>query len=182
MKIYYTSIIWLSILLVVPSLLLAQDKGSSKKQQEEMEMRKNKDAILKLVDARSFVIKADMIQDRYLNNYQVNSTINFVKIDSNEAVIQFGFDQVAGWNGVGGLTVDGRIQNYKVKGRSGMDPVSITADISSPGEGFLTLFLTIFNDGMAHATVTGSFGSRITFFGECQSLNGARIYQGTTRY
>jgi len=161
----------------------AQDKSKSDvKKQQKMEMRKNKDAILKLVDQKSFVIKADMLQDRYLNNYNVNSTVNFVKIDSNKAVVQFAFDNVVGWNGVGGLTEEGRLSGYRVDGRKGLDPVSVIADISSSGSGFLTLYITIFNDGMARATVTGSFGSRITFSGNFVSLDGARIYQGTSRY
>lgn len=170
------------LILTIPNLLSAQDNKMTKKQQEEMEMKENKATILDLVDHRKFLIAADMIQDQYLDHYQVNPTTNFVRFDSTEAVVQFGLDQVIGWNGVGGLTVEGRIHGYEIRGHSGLDPVSITTNITSPIEGLLTVYITIFNDGMARATVTGSFGSRLTFFGKFETLDGVRIYKGIARY
>lgn len=163
--------------------LLAQNNSKSdEKRQQETEMKENKDAILKLVDARSFVIRANMLQDRHLNTYQVNPNINFIKIDSSEAVVQFALDGVIGWNGLGGLTVEGSYTDFRVSGQSGLDPITIITDLSTPDYGFMTLFITIFNNGSAHATITGSFGSRLTFMGDFNTLDGARVYQGQSRF
>lgn len=171
----------LIMLFLVPQLATAQASTKSDKKNPKAQVNL-KEEILKLVDAREFVIKAYRLQDRSLNNYNVNSSINFVKIDSTEAVVQFGFNGYFGSNGLGGLTAEGKLSGYKVTGRDDSDPVRVKLYASTMQAGHLTFLVTIFNDGRARATVTDMYGSRLTFTGEIASIDGARIYQGMSLY
>lgn len=169
-----------ALLILCSSLSIAQNTSKSDAQKTRQEY---KDAILKLVESQKFVVKANRLQDRYFNEFNVNSTVNFVKIDSSEAVVQFGFNGFIGRNGVGGLTAEGRLSGYKViPGRSESDPVRVRFYTSTSEAGHLTFFITIYNDGRAQAAVSDMYGSRLTFTGELATLDGARIYQGTTLY
>ncbi len=186
----YIKHIFAGLLMVLLSAgLQAQSKAERKTQRKiERELKKeariqaledNHERMVALVENRTFVIEANTLYDRFQNRYEVSPTINFVKIDGDEGVVQFGFNQLVGYNGVGGLTFEGRISGYKITRKKSQGPITITTNISSPGlSGPATLNVTISNNGLARATIIGSFGSRITFAGTVYDLEETRVYQG----
>ncbi|MCK5464789.1 MAG: DUF4251 domain-containing protein, partial [Bacteroidales bacterium] len=66
-----------------------------------------------MVHQQQFVLEADYLSDKYGQRVPVTPTINFVLVDSVAGTVQFGSAQDIGYNGVGGLTVDGRITKYE---------------------------------------------------------------------
>lgn len=152
-----------------------------KKEERAKALLENKERILASVKERSFVIEANTLYDRYQNRYPVTPTINFVKVDGDQGIVQFGFNNSIGYNGVGGLTFAGRLSGYRIINSKPEGPVTISANLNSPGLlGSATILLSIQNDGSARATVTGSFGSRLTFDGDFYELEESHIYEGTT--
>lgn len=152
-----------------------------KKEERAKALKANKERILASVENKSFVIEANTLYDRYQNRYPVAPTVNFVKIDGDQGVVQFGFSHAIGYNGVGGLTFAGRLSGYKVMDTKPGGPITISANLTSPGLlGTATILLSIHNDGSARATVTGSYGSRLTFDGDFFELEESHIYEGTT--
>ncbi|OHX68126.1 DUF4251 domain-containing protein [Flammeovirga pacifica] len=67
------------------------------------------------IDSMAFVLEATQVYDRYGNMENVSSNINFVSVNGDMAVFQLGFDGLVGLNGVGGITMEGKISDYKVK-------------------------------------------------------------------
>ena len=63
----------------------------------------------------SFVVEADAVTFKYGTRVQVNSTTNFVSLDGDRAVIQVSPSYAySGFNGVGGITVEGVASNVKI--------------------------------------------------------------------
>ena len=148
--------------------------------QAQTKAEENRARILDLVQNQTFVLEATSIIDRYQNRFEVSPTINFVKIEGDEGVVQFGFHHLVGYNGLGGLTLRGRISSYRVNIDDPKGPITLTAVLSSTGLiGAATLNMTIADNGLARATIIGSFGSRLTFAGGVYDLQETRAYQGT---
>ncbi len=83
-------------------------KQERKAQQDSLNMLDFENAMAGIRDTM-FVLQAHTVFDKYGNNQMVSETINFVAIVKNEATVQLGFPFGAGLNGVGGVTLDGKV-------------------------------------------------------------------------
>ncbi len=176
----------LAIFLAVINTSEAQEKQKlSKKEKKELkkqEQLKAKKAIVDLLHSKKWVIEAHTVYDRYNQSYQLNPTINFVGINGEDGAIQLGFDGLIGWNGVGGITLDGTVTQYEVKeGKEKASP-TVTMRFRGRGVGSATLFITINSSGQATARVSGDFGGRITFAGIIKSLEESTVYKGQSLF
>jgi len=184
----YIKYIGLALVLMLSTLSgLAQDqvknsrklKRIAKKEARAQALEANKERILELIADRTFVIEASTLFDRYQNRYEVSPNVNFIMITGEQGVVQFGFNHIIGYNGVGGLTFDGNISGFKVLNSKPKGPVTISTNLSAPGLlGVATLNMTIHADGRANATIVGSFGSRLTFAGNVYHPEESTVYQG----
>ncbi|MBB3698302.1 DUF4251 domain-containing protein [Flammeovirga yaeyamensis] len=64
---------------------------------------------------QQFVLQANQVYDRYGNVAQVTNNINFIKMEKENCVVQLGFEGIVGYNGVGGITLDGKISELEIK-------------------------------------------------------------------
>ena len=116
---------WICFLLM--SLLLsgglfAQDQKTIKETKKEASQRKKEEKKAKienqykltdsLLEGKKFVLEAHFLKYSSGDRVNVVSTLNFISFDSLSAVIQVGSMQRVGYNGVGGVTVQGRISNW----------------------------------------------------------------------
>ena len=175
------------IMLLSVSAGLAQDspkaerklKRAAKKEARALALIENKERILELIADRTFVIEATTLFDRFQNRYEVSPNVNFIMVSGEQGVVQFGFNHLVGFNGVGGLTFDGNLSGFKVLNSKPKGPVTISTNLTAPGLlGAATLNMTIYNDGRATATIIGSFGSRLTFAGNFYHPDDSYVYQG----
>ena len=94
-------------LIVSTSILFAQGNDENavltKKEKRNADLEKVFQQTKTMLENKDFVLQADYLQDRYGNRVLVNSTINFVAVDSTEATIQIGSNFRIGPNGVGGV-------------------------------------------------------------------------------
>jgi len=152
-------------------------KELRKKQQQEQ-----KQAILQLLQSKAWVIEAHTVFDRYNQSYQLNPTINFVGVKDEEGALQLGFSNLIGWNGVGGVTIDGKVMRYEVKeGKSKSSP-SLILRFQGRGVGSATINVTVNTSGQASARVSGDFGDRITFSGIIKPLSESTVYKGQSLF
>ena len=107
-----------SLLIIASGSLLAQsaseDRKATKKAKKEQEEKLNiekTNRLYGLVEQKQFVLEANTLFDKSGMSFQLNSNINFVGFDGKNATIQLAFDQLVGWNGVGGITLDGTIES-----------------------------------------------------------------------
>lgn len=189
--------LFLFILLVIgPSTLIAQYSSPetivlSKKEQRKLsreyrlsekreEAEKSNKIIQYLVQGQRFILKADYISGNTGRRYAANSILNFISVDSLDAIIQLGSSTGIGYNGVGGITIDGRVTNYKLEekqNKKGFINYSITLYVTS-SLGVFDIQIWVSSSGNADATVRGNYSGAVTFSGKLVPLGQSQIYKG----
>jgi hypothetical protein len=113
-------------IILLGGIAQAQDTGNLSKREQRKLLKEEKkriekeeaaryaELVEKMVTRPAFVLEANMLYDRYGQTIQVQSTINFVMVDSTEGVIQVGSPLYLGQNGVGGITLEGAVTRYEV--------------------------------------------------------------------
>ncbi|MDP4208073.1 MAG: DUF4251 domain-containing protein [Bacteroidota bacterium] len=130
-----------------------------------------------IIDSMSFVLEADYLYNQWGYRIWVPSELNFIMVDSSEVVIQTGNNSGVGYNGVGGVTVEGTISGWKVKKDPKNSSFFITMEVNSIN-GFYTVFIDISANGRASATLSGLRPGRLTWDGWVQPLYNTSTYQG----
>jgi hypothetical protein len=149
-----------------------------KKKQREAE-RDDKAALVDtMVNARRFVLEADYLSDQYGSRVVVNSTLNFIVIDSTEGTIQTAsMWGVGGSNMLGGITADGNITQFEVTKSEKSKSYSIRVMIMT-SVGAYDIFFSISSDGNASATLGGNWGGKLNYHGRIVPLGVSRVYKG----
>jgi Na+-transporting methylmalonyl-CoA/oxaloacetate decarboxylase gamma subunit len=132
-----------------------------------------------MVHQQQFVLEADYLSDKYGQRVPVTPTINFVLVDSVAGTVQFGSAQDIGYNGVGGVTVDGRITKYEysVIGKK-EDSYSIRLILMS-SIGTYDITLMVNSQGYADASIRGNWSGQLNYHGKLVPLTLSRVYKGT---
>lgn len=90
-------------------------KEEKKALQEKIDSIQHVEA-MEAINAKQFTLEADQVVFKYGQTAYVTSNTNFVSVDGEDAVVQVAFNiPVAGPNGLGGVTVDGKVSSYEVK-------------------------------------------------------------------
>jgi len=133
-----------------------------------------------IFEQKSFVLEANMVYSKKGRSFQMNPSINFVKMDNGVGVLQLSFNHIVGWNGIGGITLDGDVRNYKINKGDGTKMPSVQFDMNGT-LGWATVRINVNSSGMARATVdTGTSGQRVTFAGPLVPLSESSTFQGST--
>ncbi len=132
-----------------------------------------------MVNQQQFVLEADYLSDKYGQRVPVTPTINFVLVDSLVGTVQFGDAMAIGYNGVGGVTVDGRITKYEysVIGKK-EDSYSIRLILMS-SIGTYDITLMVNSQGYADASIRGNWSGQLNYHGKLVPLTLSRVYKGT---
>jgi len=132
-----------------------------------------------MVHQQQFVLEADYLSDKYGQRVPVTPTINFVMVGSVDGTVQFGSAQDIGYNGVGGVTVDGRITKYEysVIGKK-EDSYSIRLILMS-SIGTYDITLMVNSQGYADASIRGNWSGQLNYHGKLVPLTLSRVYKGT---
>lgn len=188
-----TLIVTLAMLLglVASAQVVINPDPDTKKAREEMSRQEQKefDRAVRaeitdtIIDLHRFVLEADYIGDKYGSRIPVSGMLNFIIIDSTDAVMQFGNSMGPGINGVGGITFEGRVTSYEVKKKERKKFTSYTLTISiMSSAGSFDVFLFAASDGRADATISDTRGNKIRYYGELLPLGESRIYKGRSVY
>ena len=168
----------------------AQDEGKSKKEQKKEEKAAKKaarkqaqaDAVLKsnaLIQSRQWVLEATTLQGKGGSSvFNLDPNLNFVIVEGEKGTIQLGLNGLAGWNGVGGVTLEGDVTSYEIrKGKKDGDPVMLNARFSGPGIN-VTMRLSVAGE-FGDVLITGTFSNdRLTFRGKLVHPNESTIFKG----
>lgn len=188
-----------NIHLIITSLLLilfvstanaqSREERREARKQERMEkkrlqaeaLERGRDMALNLAQNKTLVLEADALYDRYMNRYNMVSN-SFIMLDGDKVVIQTAAPGYIGYNGLGGITLNGRLTDYEIIEGNENQPVRISAQVSTTALGHGTLNMTISGDGNARATFRDNWGNRVTFSGQVNSLDDATVYKGMSIY
>jgi len=179
------SIFVLAVLLSLPAF--SQELSKKEQRQLDKELKKElkaEEAAQKaaVVDAmvvyNRFVLEANTIKDKRGNSIQVSSKINFIASDSITGVIQVGSNTYIGSNGVGGVTVDGSIADYKYTKNEKNGSYYITYYLRTP-VGSYDVRITAYSDGRADADVSSTtWGDRLRYSGYLVPPGISKVYKG----
>lgn len=157
---------------------LRKIEKAEKKQRKKEERKKHKAANLQVIKDQSFVIEANTIQGRNLYTYQVSPNTNFIKVEGEDFVLQTASNFGIGYNGLGGITIVGKIADFQVIEGKEDKAIQIAAQVNSPVLGHSTVFMTISGSGNGIVRLSDNWGNRITFNGEMYPLENSSVYQG----
>jgi hypothetical protein len=169
------------LLVGFPSEAQTQSKKLTKAERKALAIAKS-DAeyqrISDLVAQRQFVLEAGFISNQYGYRAPVNSMINFIKVDSSDAVIQVGSDFGVGYNGLGGITLNGRITKWKVSANPTKRLLTVSMNVmTNVGTYFVTFYAG--SSERAEASVSGMQGGKLYYSGRLYAPGESRIFKGT---
>ena len=157
---------------------IAREEQKAKRKAEEEEMKMLTELML---EKRRFVLEADYVGDGRGSRIPVQSNINFIGLDSTDAVIQLGTTYGAGYNGVGGITVEGRVIKYElsvIEGKRGKSYSLMFIVMTSLGTYDITFIVS--GTGYTDATVRGNTMGQLRYSGKLVPIGLSRVYQGTS--
>lgn len=184
MKAIITLIMFVAATFAATAQSNTQDKKLSKKERKLMEARIdsafNAEAIQAINDT-AFTIEADQVMFKRGYTAHVTASTNFVAVRGDNAIVQVAFNvPVSGFNGLGGITVEGSISRYEVnKDKKG----NVFVRMGVMGKGISAqLFISLWK-GANKATVSiqPNFNSnKLTLSGMMWKPERSNVFKGTT--
>lgn len=147
------------------------------KRQSEIILTRNTSEALR---SGRFVLKADQLRGRGGYLMSVNPTTNFVAVEGEEAYVQVASAAGIGYNGLGGVTLRGKITSFEIEQGKKHGSYSIVMNTMGTG-GQLTIIMNVNKTGeMASASVSTNWGSRLEMNGVLVPWTGtgSKIYKG----
>ncbi len=125
-----------------------------------------------------FVLEANRLSFKWGGTAYVTSTTNFISLSDDQATVQIAPFYGGGPNGVGGITLDGRASNIRLKtDKKG----NVTFTMSVFGTGIsATIEISLPKNGyMASATVSSNiYSGRITLYGDLLPTEESSVFKG----
>jgi hypothetical protein len=168
------------------SMVLSDSKKLTK-EQKAAQKKFNADAKAKIVEwmakNQRFVMESNYLNLTGGTRISVNPTTNYIEVDSNKITVQVSSTSgIGGQNGIGGFTVDGNVNSYKWRtfGKN-KDGYNIDMIVMSK-QGTFEVFMSLFPDGNAEASVGGNRVGKINFTGFMMPINKAKTIKGLTTH
>jgi hypothetical protein len=178
-------IILISVFLAVVVSLQAQDEKLSRKEKKKQERKAQDEQKYirtgELLDSMKFVLEADYLDNQRGTRIIVPNTLNFIMVDSTNAVLQIGRNSGIGSNGVGGTTAEGVISRYDVTKNEKRKAYDVRMSVNT-NIGSYDVFMMVAADGSARATLSGLYPGKLVWDGEIVSLEETITFQGRTSY
>lgn len=180
-------IIFFLTAIIIGVNLQAQDTDSRKEQKAERKAIETakRDSLRTVQESwvkdKTYVLEAQQVYNKIGEVFQMTPSTNFVYLDGENAIVQLSFNGLIGWNGVGGITIKGRITKYEFDDSNKNKPIYIRMTIQG-SEGFHDIVLWVSNSGMGEAQVTDIRGNLIKFTGDIVSLSNTRVFIGSERF
>ncbi len=153
-------------------------KEIQKKQEAELDEKLR--AITKIViDSAAWVLEADILYNRYGRSINVTSALNFVGIKEGYSTVQLGSETAMGSNGVGGITVEGRVTKYEAEYNEKSQTYYIVINVISAVGNFDIRVNCSANGTWADATIKGNHPYSIKYSGKLIAIALSSVYKGT---
>ncbi|WP_422004197.1 DUF4251 domain-containing protein [Roseivirga pacifica] len=148
-----------------------EEKSKREIRKEKREERRaasiaHQEEAFEAIQDKDFVLRTDMITTKWGRTIPVVNSVNFVRIDGDDIAVQFGDPINIGLNGAGGVTYQGKIQQYEIFERGKNKGVGVRINFNSPASiNLITLYIEIsgeyvkgqFNDGPNRLSMRGNF-------------------------
>jgi len=184
---------WICLILISLFLsggLIAQNQKTTKETKKEASERKKEEKKAEierqyqhtdsLLTGRRFILEAQFLRNNIGQRVNVITTLNFISVDSLAGVIQVGNTQRVGYNGVGGVTVQGRVIDWKLVKDDKKKDFFLTMTIQGNID-IYDISMTIDYSGYTTATLNGVNTGKLIFEGNLVSRKGSSVFKGMSR-
>ena len=126
-----------------------EEKSKREIRKEKREERRaaaiaHQEKAFEAIQDKDFVLRTDMITTKWGRTIPVVNSVNFVRIDGDDIAVQFGDPINIGLNGAGGVTYQGKIQQYEIFERGKDKGVGVRINFNSPASiNLITLYIEI---------------------------------------
>lgn len=181
-----TSIFKIGSLIMGVSLLLISFPGNSQdnklSKEEKKAAKRDKDyynfqVVDSMIENKSFVLEADYLENQFGIRRPVTSLLNFIEVDSINAVLQTGSNYSQGYNDVGGVTAEGRIQGLKISKNIKNLTFNLRFTVLT-NVGIYDVAMTIYANKNARAEISGLSRGKLIYDGHILNLWESRAYKG----
>ncbi|MEQ9301122.1 MAG: DUF4251 domain-containing protein [Cyclobacteriaceae bacterium] len=122
-----------------------------------------------LLENQYFYVDNFQLFDRNQNTKLLSASNNFIKFSGNDLLIQTSFSNVNGINGLGGLTLQGRIIDYEISDVGQKGPINVQVLFSTKTFGHSTLNINFYNDFTSRTQLSGFKGLEVFMLGNLKS-------------
>lgn len=131
------------------------------------------------IDDKAFTLEADRIIFKRGQSTFVSSNTNFVTVNGDKSSVQVAFtNAISGPNGIGGVTVDGRVSSYKVK-TDKKGTIYLTFSVMGTGISAQVNITLPYGNNQANVDIRPNFNSnRITLSGTLLPLDKSNVFKG----
>ena len=154
------------------------NKQLKKEQQGEEESRKA-EIVRAMVHYQRFVLEADRLRNKQGTSVHVSSMINFIATDSIHGVIQIGSNAYIGLNGVGGITIEGPVSDYKYSQNQRNKTFNVSYSLNS-NRGHYDVRMNVFLDGRAEAIISSNWPGQLNYIGYLIPPSRSKVFKGTS--
>ena len=180
----------LTLMMTMFLLLLAGSAAAQQEQERELTKAEKKalqehiDSLLfveaeQAIDAREFTLEADQVVFKYGQTAYVSSNTNFVSVKGKNAVVQVAFNiPASGFNGLGGITVDGTVSGYETK-KDKKGNVHVSMNVMGIGISARVDISMTRGSNNASVTISPNFNSnRLTLNGVVLPAERSNVFKG----
>lgn len=181
----YRFTIFIIFLFIIPLGTTAQTTKEQRRidraERKELKKKEHQEKFAELnnmVYDSSFIVQAYTIVADNLNTFQVNPNINFFMIQGDQFTLQTGNDIGLGFNGLGGITIEGHITDYAIVETKEGKPLRIRMSVMSTVLGHSTIYIILSGNDNGQVRINDNWGNQLLMRGEVQNVGANSIYKG----
>jgi len=171
------------LIAIFSTSLFGQNENSNvqkdKKTPEKTELKENFLLTKQLLENKNFVLETNELRNQYGYQQWVSPNVNFIKVNNENAVIQIGSEQGIGYNGVGGITAEGKITSWELNANNDKKTFGLSISVLT-NIGSYDLNFRINPYGQATARLTGVARGSLVFEGDLVALANSAVFEGQT--
>lgn len=176
--------LWLLSLVVLTGYAQTPEPQKELTREQKKELQERLDSLLfceaeKAIQEKAFTLEADRVIFKYGQTAYVTSNTNFVSVNGEEAVVQVAFNiPVSGPNGIGGVTVEGKVTNYEVK-KDKKHNIRVSMNVMGTGISARIDISLPHGGNNASVDITPNFNSnRMSLSGTLLPIEKSNVYKG----
>jgi hypothetical protein len=177
MKTFILSSIFIFSISIAFSQSETQTKSEKKAQKQQAE-EEQLELYFEIVNSHQFIVEATSMVGNSGETYTLSPSVNFFYIDSSASTIQLSFEGLVGWNGLGGVTIDGKLDRFQLDNLVKGKPVTASGNIIGRNGGNAQFVMYVNSSGMATVELSGNWSNNINFNGRLLTLAQSKVYKG----
>ncbi len=157
-----------------------KSKRELRREARNTEREVQRQLVMQMLTDTSFVLELSTIYGRRGDSYQLNPLSNFFAIDGELASIQYAFNNIPRFAGIGGSMSTGDLIVYEVIEPKGKKPLLVRGRIAPHSRAGLVLFeMHVQDSGNTRMNMTTASGDRINLEGQLVPTNESVVFKTT---